>query len=163
MRAGKGSSRQYFYGHRTDQVDNNWRTITQDHETLQIVAGYCLKFVQGRTAILVHRRGDRPGGVQHAARSQRSTQPRAASSPTFSLSTRFTAEKSMGKELSLVSTSLSHRRTFSMKAQHILTPGFPRENVAVNGNWPKPCCAIRIISFHRHTCLKNVDWRTFSL
>ena len=36
MRAGKGSC-WYFYGHRTDQVDNNWRTITQ---TLQIVAGY---------------------------------------------------------------------------------------------------------------------------
>ena len=33
-----------IYGHRTDQVDNNWRTITQDHETLQIVAGYCRKF-----------------------------------------------------------------------------------------------------------------------
>ena len=40
MRAGKGSC-WYFYGHRTDQVDNNWRTITQ---TLQMVAGYCLKF-----------------------------------------------------------------------------------------------------------------------
>ena len=44
MRAGKGSSCWYFYGYRIDQVDNNWRTITQDHETLQIVAGYCLKF-----------------------------------------------------------------------------------------------------------------------
>ena len=44
MRAGKGSSRWFFYGHRTDQVDNNWRTITQDHETLQMVAGFCLKF-----------------------------------------------------------------------------------------------------------------------
>ena len=40
MRAGKGSC-WYFYDHRTDQVDNNWRTITQ---TLQMVAGYCLKF-----------------------------------------------------------------------------------------------------------------------
>ena len=59
--------------------------------------------VQGRAAHLVLGRGDRPGGVKHAGlRCDRGGGPsrERVFSPTLSLSTRFTTEKSMGKELS---------------------------------------------------------------
>ena len=59
--------------------------------------------VQGRAAHLVLGRGDRPGGVKHAGlRCDRGGGPSRERffPPTFSLSTRFSVERSMGKELS---------------------------------------------------------------
>ena len=147
---------QYNYGLRTDQDDNNyiiWRR-SPCHSTwlLPAVRGCS---VQSRAAAWVIGRGDvglrglplyniGTGGDQRSGHSWPWTIPSECQHYRTSM------QQSVWAFRTLFIPSLHVEKTIKPDTS---SPRFSREDVSFNDNWLKPCCAVRIISFHRHTCL----------